>query len=158
MTALAAGDPRVLLAAALAYAERGWHVFPLRPGSKQPALHGGDRCPRTGLCRDGHLGWEQRATTDPARIHTCWTHGPAWNLAIACGPSDLVVIDLDAPKGAVLPPPEWVGQGIRDGKGVFAHSQPGRLRARPTDRRWIPGRTTRLCRTLRRGLPGWSGP
>jgi len=83
-----------LLAAAMAHASRGWHVFPLRPGSKQPALHGEDHCPRTGPCRHGHQGWEQRATTDPARIRACWVRG-AWNVAIACGRSGLVVIDLD---------------------------------------------------------------
>ncbi|WP_174855817.1 bifunctional DNA primase/polymerase, partial [Streptomyces rishiriensis] len=29
-----------LLRAALDAAARGWHVFPLRPGTKRPALHG----------------------------------------------------------------------------------------------------------------------
>jgi Bifunctional DNA primase/polymerase, N-terminal len=119
MTAPAAGDPHRLLGAALTCAERGWHVFPLRPGSKQPALHGEDRCPRTGPCSDSHQGWEQRATTDPARIHDCWRHGPCFNIAIACGPSDIMVIDLDAPKGAGSSLPEWAGQGIGDGKGVL---------------------------------------
>jgi Bifunctional DNA primase/polymerase, N-terminal len=123
------GDPDGLRAAAAAAAERGWHVFPLRPGGKQPALHGEDRCPRAGPCRHRHLGWEQRATTDPARIHACWTHGPAFNIGIACGPSGLVVIDLDAPKGDTAPPAGWPGPGIRDGAGVLArlceqHGQP----------------------------------
>jgi Bifunctional DNA primase/polymerase, N-terminal len=118
-----------LLAAALACAGRGWHVFPLRPGSKQPALHGTPRCPRSGPCRDTHQGWEQRATTDPARIHTCWTHSPRCNPAIACGPSGLVVIDLDRPKDATPPSPERAGPGIGDGAGLLArlchrHGQP----------------------------------
>ncbi|HLL35130.1 MAG TPA: bifunctional DNA primase/polymerase, partial [Streptomyces sp.] len=34
-----------LLRAALAAAGRGWHVFPLRPGSKVPAGHAAARCP-----------------------------------------------------------------------------------------------------------------
>jgi Bifunctional DNA primase/polymerase, N-terminal len=109
-----------LLAAALACAGRGWHVFPLRPGSKRPALHGTGRCPRTGPCRDTHQGWEQRATTDPARIHACWTHSPRCNPAIACGPSGLVVIDLDSPNGTTPPPAEWAGPGICDGAGMLA--------------------------------------
>jgi hypothetical protein len=118
-----------LLAAALAHARRGWHVFPLRPGGKRPALHGDGRCPRTGPCRDGHQGWEQRATTGPARIRACWTHGPAWNIGIACGPSALVVIDLDTPKNDVILPAAFAGQGIGDGAGVLAklcrrHEQP----------------------------------
>jgi Bifunctional DNA primase/polymerase, N-terminal len=109
-----------LLAAALACARRGWHVFPLRPGGKRPALHGEGRCPRTGPCHDGHQGWEQRATTDPARIHASWTHGPGWNIGIACGPSGLVVIDLDTPKTGAVPPAESAAEGIRDSAGVLA--------------------------------------
>lgn len=86
-----------LLNAALAAAERGWHVFPLRPGTKRPALHGEAACSRTGQCVDGHVKWEQRATTDPSRIHAAWTRQP-FNVGIATGPSGLVVVDLDMPK------------------------------------------------------------
>ncbi|MGX1836659.1 bifunctional DNA primase/polymerase [Streptomyces diastaticus] len=86
-----------LLTAALATAERGWPVFPLRPGGKRPALHPETRCPRTGACADGHVTWEHRATTDPARIHAAWSTGD-WNIGLACGPARLVVIDLDKPK------------------------------------------------------------
>ncbi|MFM9612726.1 bifunctional DNA primase/polymerase [Streptomyces niveiscabiei] len=86
-----------LLHAALDAAGRGWHVFPLRPGTKRPALHGETSCPRTGPCTAGHLKWEQRATTDPARIRTAWTRAP-YNVGIACGPSGLLVVDLDTPK------------------------------------------------------------
>jgi hypothetical protein len=111
---------RDLLSAAMACAERGWHVFPLRPGGKQPALHGADRCPGTGPCRHTHQGWEQRATIDPGRIQACWGHGPAYNTAIACGTSGLVVIDLDTPKPGAAPPPPWAGLGICDGAGVLA--------------------------------------
>ncbi|GAA2466565.1 bifunctional DNA primase/polymerase [Streptomyces macrosporus] len=91
------------LSAALAAAARGWHVFPLRPGGKRPALHGEARCPRTGDCRAGHRKWEQRATCDPARIRAAWTRAP-FNVGIATGPSGLVVVDLDTPKdGADAP-------------------------------------------------------
>ncbi|WP_420034593.1 bifunctional DNA primase/polymerase [Streptomyces sp. cg28] len=86
-----------MLAAALAAAERGWHVFPLRPGTKRPALHGEPACPRTGACEHGHVKWEQRATTDPDRIHAAWSTGP-FNVGIATGPSGLLVVDLDKPK------------------------------------------------------------
>ncbi|MER5222348.1 bifunctional DNA primase/polymerase [Streptomyces flaveus] len=86
-----------LLAAALSAAERGWHVFPLRPGTKRPALHGEASCPRTGPCAAGHRKWEQRATTDPDRIHVTWSRAP-FNVGIATGPSGLVVVDLDMPK------------------------------------------------------------
>ena len=117
-----------LLAAALGAAGRGWHVFPLRPGGKVPALHGHDTCPGTGPCATGHVGWEQRATTDPARIRAAWTRGP-FNIGLATGPSGLVVVDLDAAKPGETPPPDWRLSGVRDGQDVLAvladrHNEP----------------------------------
>jgi len=88
---------RHLLYAALDAAEQGWPVIPLHPGSKVPALHGEHRCPKTGDCTDGHRTFEQRATTDPARIERCWTAGP-FNVGIATGPAGLLVVDLDTLK------------------------------------------------------------
>lgn len=88
-----------LLTAALDYAARGWHVFPIRPRSKKPATpdHPAHLCDGTDLrCHDGHTGWEQRATTDPERITRAWTQR-SYGIGIACGPSHLVVIDLDTP-------------------------------------------------------------
>lgn len=87
-----------LLASALEYAARGWHVFPLIPGTKKPATprHRADQCDGTDpRCRAGHTGWEQRATTDLARITRAWTGDTAWGIGIACGPSGLLVIDTD---------------------------------------------------------------
>ncbi|MFJ9260476.1 bifunctional DNA primase/polymerase [Streptomyces bacillaris] len=93
--------PSALLRAALQAAERGWHVFPLRPRDKRPALHGEPACPRTGDCAAGHRKWEQRATTDPDRIRAAWSTG-AFNVGIATGPSGLVVVDLDPVKAKDL--------------------------------------------------------
>ncbi|QKW28678.1 bifunctional DNA primase/polymerase [Streptomyces seoulensis] len=91
-------DPRsAVLFAALDAAAHGWHVFPLRPGTKRPALHGEATCPRTDECAGGHRKWEQRATTDPGRIRAAWSQAP-FNVGIATGPSQLVVIDLDTPE------------------------------------------------------------
>lgn len=111
-----------LLTAALTAADRGWHVFPLMPGGKQPAFpdHPADRCqhidPR---CRAGHIGWEQRATTDPTRIRRAWSATP-YNIGIACGPSGLVVVDLDVPKCPDdTPPGRWADQGAVCGLDVF---------------------------------------
>ncbi|WP_129782908.1 bifunctional DNA primase/polymerase [Promicromonospora panici] len=98
----------VLLATALEYANRGWHVFPLTPGSKRPATprHTATDCDHTDpWCRSGHTGWEQRATTNPDRITRAWTTA-AYGVGIACGPSGLLVIDTDTPKpgtAAALP-------------------------------------------------------
>lgn len=107
-----------LLAVALAAAERGFHVFPLRPGDKRPALHGTDRCPRTGPCASDHATWERRATTDPDRIARCWSAAP-YNVGIATGPSRLVVIDLDIPKPGAVPPEAWRLPGVKDSGDVL---------------------------------------
>lgn len=125
-------DPRsALLRAALDAAEHGWHVFPLRPGTKRPALHGEKTCTGTGPCASGHLKWEQRATTDSARIQAAWSEAP-FNVGIATGPSGLVVVDLDTPghKGSSDAP---------DGAATFRalcerarHSVPDTYRTRTT--------------------------
>ena len=73
-------DP-VLLRAALAAAMRGWHVFPCAVGGKRPALRG---------------NWQDLATTSPGQVRGWWSRAP-YNIGIACGPSGLVVIDLDLP-------------------------------------------------------------
>ena len=74
---------RTLMSSALSLAERGWHVFPCVPGGKRPALRG---------------NWHDHATTEPAHIRAWWSQ-VAYNIGIACGPSGLVVIDLDVPHG-----------------------------------------------------------
>ncbi|RSS79500.1 bifunctional DNA primase/polymerase [Streptomyces sp. WAC06614] len=107
-----------LLSAALAAAERGWPVFPLRPGDKRPAGHPERNCPRTGRCADGHRTPEQRATLEPGQIAQCWQAAP-YNVGIATGPAGLLVVDLDIPKDATdTPPPAW--DGMNDGLDVFA--------------------------------------
>lgn len=112
--------------AALEAAEAGLSVFPLHPGSKYPALHGQRDCDGKGVCAEGHLGWEQRATRDPRQITEWWNERP-WNLGIATGPSGLVVIDLDDGRGKTAPEP-WAG--ARNGREVLAQlaqaaGQPG---------------------------------
>ncbi len=118
-----------LMRAALDAAGRGWHVFPLRPGSKVPALHGEKTCTGTSPCAGGHRKWEQRATTDPDRIRSAWSRAP-FNVGIATGPSGLVVVDLDTPehKGSSDAP---------DGAATFAalceragHAAPATYRTR----------------------------
>ncbi len=107
-------SPNPLLDAALAAVERGRYVFPVTPGGKKPPA-----------VKD----WENRATLDPERVRRCWSAGP-YNIGIACGPSHLVVIDLDLPKGPDdRPPARWALPGITSGHDVFAalceqHGQP----------------------------------
>ena len=61
---------------------RGFAVFPLKPGTKRPMFK----------------GWETLASTDPQQIAQWWNANPRANIAIACGPSNLLVIDLDKAK------------------------------------------------------------
>ncbi|MES9606172.1 bifunctional DNA primase/polymerase [Actinomadura sp. NPDC000929] len=89
---------------ALAAAARGWHVFPLTIGDKVPPKG---------------LRWKRVATTDPDAIQGMWARRP-YNIGIACGPSRLLVIDLDMPKPGECPPPQWAVPGVNDGADVFA--------------------------------------
>ncbi|PPK94223.1 bifunctional DNA primase/polymerase-like protein [Kineococcus xinjiangensis] len=73
--------PAALLAAARSCVRRGWHVFPLLPGTKVPSV----------------CGWESKATLDPDMLITWWSRIP-FNIGIATGPSGLLVVDLDVPK------------------------------------------------------------
>ncbi len=69
-----------LLRAALAYAKRGYPVFPCRPGGKEP------------LTRRGF----KDATTDRSRVHAWWTRWPGANIGIPTGEaSGLLVLDED---------------------------------------------------------------
>ncbi|MEV5204910.1 bifunctional DNA primase/polymerase [Streptomyces sp. NPDC053720] len=69
-----------LLDSASRYAELGMYVHPLLVGSKAPLWN----------------NWEARATRDPETIRKMWGRAP-FNIGIACGPSNLVVLDLDLP-------------------------------------------------------------
>ncbi|MFX0575096.1 bifunctional DNA primase/polymerase [Nocardia nepalensis] len=91
-----------LLTAALDHAGRGFHIFPLHAGSKVPAIK----------------HWEHEATRDLDRIRGWWLRWPAANIAVACGPSGLHVLDLDTGHGQP-PPPPW--RHARDGRDVLAH-------------------------------------
>lgn len=80
---MARAEP-ALLRSALAAALRGWYVFPCAVGGKRPALRG---------------NWQDLATTSPDQIRDWWSRAP-YNIGIACGPSGLVVINLDLPHDA----------------------------------------------------------
>lgn len=75
-----------VLSFALGYAALGWHVLPIRPNDKTPA---GWLVPR------GMLD----ATTDESKIRSWFPGEPRLNIAIACHPSGLVVVDVDPRNG-----------------------------------------------------------
>lgn len=77
------------LSAALDYAARGWPVFPLRPGGKNPAI------PKDEGGR-GHLD----ATTDQDQIRRWWRRWPDANIGVPTGErSELLALDVDHPAG-----------------------------------------------------------
>lgn len=113
---------------ALMYAARGWFVFPCAPKTKRPMI------PRV----DGGQGYRD-ATTEEAQIRAWWEKWPKCNIGIACGASNLAVLDidlgLDGPedfelwKAAVkLPGTFTVRTGRRTGYGIqmyFEGAVPG---------------------------------
>ena len=77
---------KALRDAALEYADRGWHVVPLKPRGKAPL---GSLVPN-GL---------KQATDDLAQVLAWWRQAPRANVGIVCGPSGLVVLDVDPRNG-----------------------------------------------------------
>jgi hypothetical protein len=86
--------------AAIGAARRGWAVFPCRPGDKRPAVP----------------GWERRACAEPERVGRYWPSAHH-NVGLACGPSRLVVVDLDTHSPL---PEDWRLPGVHDGRDVLA--------------------------------------
>jgi KaiC/GvpD/RAD55 family RecA-like ATPase len=83
--------PSTALDAALAYADRGWFVFPVQTApNKRPLCEGGFRS----------------ATTDHTTIVEWWTRWPAAQVGIDCGQSGIVCVDLDQ-KDAVNGADSW---------------------------------------------------
>ncbi|MEU7377982.1 bifunctional DNA primase/polymerase [Streptomyces albidoflavus] len=88
---------------ALWLAGKGFPVHPLAPGRKTPAAncptcrserHAPESCPCPAQGRWCH-GFHS-ATTNPERIQAWWSHEPAFGVGVACGPANLVVLDVDA--------------------------------------------------------------
>jgi len=79
-------------AAAHAYADRGWPVFPCVPNEKNPLVGGGFKS----------------ATTSRAQIEQWWTRWPDANIGIATGQaSGLAVVDMDPRNGGAETLAEW---------------------------------------------------
>ena len=72
-----------MMSAALAFAEHGWAVFPLKVGEKVPATKHGVK----------------DATTEKSQIVAWWSKAE-WNIGVACGePSGIFVLDVDGEEG-----------------------------------------------------------
>jgi hypothetical protein len=74
--------PVDLCAAALDLARGGWHVHPVRH-DKTPLL----------------AHWKAGATTDPEQVRAYWHRWPGAGVGVHCGPSGLLVVDIDGPTG-----------------------------------------------------------
>ncbi len=69
------------LGAALAYANHGWYILPVRMDTKHPGSVVG-------------AGWPSLSSSDPKTI-TAWFAGTNYGIALHCGRSGAVVIDVD---------------------------------------------------------------
>jgi putative DNA primase/helicase len=115
-----------LLDAAVAYAARGWQVFPLHSigadgtcTCHDPACTSVGKHPRT---RHG----VKDATTDPRTIGRWWRHWPEANVGLATGRvSCLVVIDIDEDEGGrrapLEPLPPTLAARTGDGEHLYFH-------------------------------------
>ena len=92
-----------LLTEILRAAARGWHVFPVVPGAKRPFID----------------QWEARATIDAEVISDFWTRYPRHNVAVATGPSNLVVVDCDLAKPGEVAPDGFNMLGVATGLDVL---------------------------------------
>ncbi|MGY4770304.1 bifunctional DNA primase/polymerase (plasmid) [Kribbella sp. CWNU-51] len=98
-------DHQALSRAAHWHADHGMAVFPLVPGRKVPAVE---------------KDWEHAATTNHLAIARTWREAP-YNIGVAAGPSNLLVVDLDQPKNPTdLAREPWRRRGATTGADVLA--------------------------------------
>lgn len=73
----------VMLKTAAEALSRGFHVFPCEPGAKTPLPN---------------FAWSRFATNNVKTVVDMWSRWPNANVAVACKPSQLLVVDCDMPK------------------------------------------------------------
>lgn len=86
--------------AALAYAQAGWFVLPVAPGSKNPGSVVGGR-------------WQDQSSRDPEQIEEWWEQNPNYGIALHVGRSGAVAFDLDG--AALTELPIGLADGLRQG-------------------------------------------
>lgn len=92
-------DSNSNISAALAYAARGWAVFPLHGAAEGACSCGRTDCDRTAKHPRTPNGLKD-ATKDEATIRKWWAEWPDANIGIATGAvSGLVVLDVDGEEG-----------------------------------------------------------
>lgn len=80
---IAFADQRLRESMSLHLAGLGMKIFPMKPNRKEPMI----------------TGWPKNASSDPEQIKEWFRKFPTMNYGIACGPSGLVVVDLDVKNG-----------------------------------------------------------
>jgi hypothetical protein len=91
--------PCTMIEWALAYASRGWHVFPLHT-VRQGQCSCGHDCGKNAGKHPRVKGGFKAATTDPLPIAAWWAKWPDANIGIATGrASGFFVLDIDGPQG-----------------------------------------------------------
>src|SRR5262245_31529041 len=84
---------------ALEHAARGWYVFPCHAMRNDGVCSCGDPHCKSPAKHPITLHGEKDATNDHDRIRAMWSTRPDANIAVATGPSGLVVMDLDGEEG-----------------------------------------------------------
>ncbi|WP_171050077.1 bifunctional DNA primase/polymerase [Nocardia cyriacigeorgica] len=95
--------------AALAYAEAGWYVVPVKPGTKNPGSLIG--------------GWTTQSTRDHETISGWWKKWPDAGIALHAGRSGVVIFDCDVPDLSILP--VKFRKALR--QGLFQRSRQGEV-------------------------------
>jgi len=81
--------PQSVLDAALSYAARGWHVFPVPPGKK-----------KSFKSAEFSNGRKWGATADAAQIRKDWRRWPDANVGIPCGSDNGFLLSNSTPRRA----------------------------------------------------------
>jgi hypothetical protein len=105
------------LTAALAYAEGGWYVLPVRRGTKNPGSILGQH-------------WQRQSSRDP-HVITAWLAGTDHDIALHCGRSGAVVFDVDRPanlpdmlRSAITQAPYQSTRPDEPGRGHYVFAMP----------------------------------